>query len=162
MMSTNSDLSFDYDESEAAWLATDEAADQIEAAWAKVTSPQGSVELLRFVPKPGTKYRLAVLEELVKTDLEQRWRRGQQIRVEYYLMRLPELGHNGRRLVRLLTEEYRVRHDYGDRPNVQEFCQRFPSLAATLKPVLLSLGITQISTGNEPPSDTLPAADPTE
>ena len=158
--------SWEDDESDAAWRAANDAADRLEAAWGRVCSPQGSVEFLRFVPKPNEPHRLAIVEELVKTDLEQRWRRGQPFRVEYYLMRVPELGHDPAQLARVLIEEYRIRHDHGDCPNIGEYSERFPALAATLEPMLRAIPVSnQVRPARAvqgPPAETLPGVRPSE
>jgi serine/threonine protein kinase len=76
------------------------------------------------------------LEELVKIDLEYRWRDLTRIaadrswgkdrpRLEDYVARYPELGAADRLSVPLIAEEYWVRQRYGDRPGHSEYLSRF-------------------------------------
>ena len=55
------------------WQKLQELADSLEAAWNKGES----VDLARFLPPAGTHTRVTILHELIKTDLECRWRHGQ-------------------------------------------------------------------------------------
>jgi serine/threonine protein kinase len=81
--------------------------------------------------------RRELLEELIKIDLEYRWKRFQaalrgpgggleQFRVEEYCARFPQLA-DGRPLpLTLVCEEYRVRRRWGDRPSADEYAARSP------------------------------------
>src|SRR5262249_24219654 len=98
--------------------------------------------------------RRKLLIELVRVDLDHRWRRAAQNpkpgleepsnllplprrpKLEDYLKRLPELGTLEQLPAELIGEEYCVRHCGGDRPKQEEYFQRFPRLAALLKSVL--------------------------
>jgi hypothetical protein len=53
--------------------------------------------------------RLALLIELVHTDLECRLKAGQPARVEEYLARFPELAEKRRVAITLVTREYELR-----------------------------------------------------
>jgi WD40 repeat protein len=74
--------------------------------------------------------RQRLLEELVKLDLEYRWKGGgagvPRWCLEEYVARLPCLGPLQELPLTLLEEEYRVRHRWGDRPGVQDYLARFP------------------------------------
>jgi tetratricopeptide (TPR) repeat protein len=93
-----------------------------------------------------------LLQELVKIDLEYRWRarRAHQVellatatpedvrpaegpRLEEYLARYPELGSA---LLDLLGEEYRARRLGGDRPSAADYRGRFPELSTALADLL--------------------------
>src|SRR5262249_32422132 len=78
------------------------------------------------------------LEELVLIDLECRWRRETAAksalgthfpcvhpRLEDYVAHCPDLGALSRLGVDVISEEYRVRHRWGDRPNHAEYAARF-------------------------------------
>ena len=70
------------------WDNLQNLADALEEAWKKGQS----VDLARFLPPTGDK-RSTILLELIKTDLECRWRHGQPVVLDYYLERFPdELG----------------------------------------------------------------------
>jgi serine/threonine protein kinase len=87
------------------------------------------------------------LEELVKVDLEYRWREPSKIaagkgwskarpRLEDYVAVYPDLGSSNRLPVHLIAEEYWVRHRYGDRPDHGEYLTRFPQQSAQLREAL--------------------------
>ncbi len=79
----------------------------------------------------------SLVHELIAVDLEWRWkgsrRRGFAAwRVEKYWHELPSLGSLETIPISLVEEEYRVRRQWGDRPDHGEFMARFPQHAATL------------------------------
>src|SRR4051812_34154218 len=74
--------------------------------------------------------RQVLLEELIKIDLEYRWRRVElepeiAWRLEDYALRYPDLGCEGHFPLDLIGEEYRARRRWGDRPGHQEYVARF-------------------------------------
>jgi serine/threonine protein kinase len=91
------------------------------------------VDLVPFVPRGDDPLYRVVLLELVKIDLEYRWRHGNTIRLEDYLARFPNLGSVGDLPVPLIHEEYRVRSRYGDRPSLDSYRERFPGQFAELE-----------------------------
>src|ERR1700676_2740721 len=96
-----------------------------------------SVPMESFLPPEQDPNYLATLEELVHIDLEFQWKLQAQSadggtsptqvapRVEDYLARFPRLQETSI-MRRLLEQEYRVRHRYGDRPAGREYLERFP------------------------------------
>src|SRR3954466_10420250 len=70
------------------WRRLHELADRLEGAWRQ----EGTVALAGFLPPPGDPLRPVALHELIKTDLEIRWRRGLSVSLEHYLRDFPELG----------------------------------------------------------------------
>ena len=86
-----------------------------------------------------------LIEELIKIDMEYRWRRtasagvafgaGATVcpRLEEYVRRLPTLGSSNRLPLELIAWEYWTRHCWGDRPAHAEYAARFPELAAKLR-----------------------------
>ncbi|HEV3021455.1 MAG TPA: hypothetical protein VGX76_03275, partial [Pirellulales bacterium] len=107
----------------ADWQHLENLADSLEEAW-----KQGaSVDIKKFLPPAGTPGRAIILLELIKTDLECRWRHGQSVTLEYYLEKFPDdLGSLHVLPSALIYEEYRVRHLHGDRPSLQQYKTRFP------------------------------------
>jgi serine/threonine protein kinase/tetratricopeptide (TPR) repeat protein len=101
--------------------------------------------------------RRLLLEELIKIDLEYRWRQDEPAglpnkrwRLEDYLQAYPFLGPRDDLPARLIAEEYRVRHRWGDRPGIEEYQARFPAhvgLFALLKRHDHELDVERI--GNE-------------
>jgi serine/threonine protein kinase len=96
----------------------------------------------QFLPGESHPHYLATLEELVLIELEWAWKawgrsavrpgagQGRPARVEDYLERFPCLERPAV-VLRLLEHEYRIRHDYGDRPPSSEYRERFPELVVT-------------------------------
>jgi serine/threonine protein kinase/formylglycine-generating enzyme required for sulfatase activity len=80
----------------------------------------------QFLPPARSPLRLLGLKELIKSDLEIHWKRGQAIKVEDYLQQFPELEARPAQVPPLLFEEYRVRQRLGDKPGLAEYQQRFP------------------------------------
>jgi serine/threonine protein kinase len=104
------------------WQRLDELADRFEDA-----CRHGEARLEDFLPPAGDPLRPVALHELIKTDLGVRWRRGAGALLEDYLKRFPEMGPSGKLPASLVFEEYRVRHDHGDRPDVATYRERFPA-----------------------------------
>jgi serine/threonine protein kinase len=111
------------------WKQLQDMASRFEAAWQQ----SETADLASFLPPPGNPLRRVALLELIKTDLEARWRRGQIIGVEAYLEKFPELGNVAILAPQLIYEEYRVRHLYGDKPALAGYERRFPRQFPELK-----------------------------
>jgi serine/threonine-protein kinase len=99
-----------------------------------------------------------LLAELVQIDLEYRWKSSPVTppiatdtppigttprpalplhpRLEDYVALLTELGPLDQLDVELIGEEYRVRHNWGDRPGHAEYLSRFAAQGERLRPVL--------------------------
>ena len=104
---------------------------QFESGWA--TGKPTPIE--DFLPEPESAQYLGTLEELVHVELEFGWRQAdapdaRTPRIEHYLERFPRLDQPDV-VLRLLRQEYRVRHRFGDRPPVAEYVSRFPDLVTT-------------------------------
>jgi serine/threonine-protein kinase len=119
---------------------------QFEDAW-RQGRPQ---PIEHFLPPRDNSSYLATLEELVHIELEFQWKSRRALStcanasdrtpcVEDYLARFVELRDRSI-VVRLLQQEYRVRHRYGDRPSVREYCTRFPEIVSTGAEIEGSLG----------------------
>jgi serine/threonine protein kinase/WD40 repeat protein len=114
--------------------------DQFEEAW------QQGMELriedvLAQTPASGDNgTRRELLEELIKIDLEYRWRRKctgvKPLKLEDYVGRFPELGPLDRLPTPLIAQEYEARQSWGDRPDHAEYAARFPRQAAKLGQIL--------------------------
>src|SRR5581483_6300294 len=105
-----------------------ELLERFEKAWD--TSP--AVDLADFLPRPGDPLRLFVLQELVRSELEIRWRRGQSVLLEKYLEHHPELNDPAR-LPSLIYWEYCVRQRHGDHPPLDPYQVRFPAQFSEVK-----------------------------
>jgi len=111
----------------AEWQELQLIADRFEKAWQKIGVNGEPPDLAKFLPPPQDPLRKLVLQELVKTDLEARWRRDLSTGIEFYLQRFAELGSAKELPPDLLFEEYRIRHEYGDKPPMTAYQRRFPN-----------------------------------
>jgi hypothetical protein len=114
------------------WEKLLSVADRFEDAWKGAES----VDIAQFLPPAGTPLRAAVLQELIKTELEVRCRRGISVALEDYAKRFPELGPLRSLPAKLIYEEYRVRTLFGDRPPLAAYRERFPQQFGTLRQML--------------------------
>ncbi len=129
------------------WERVQALFDRFEEACRGDTEP----DLALFLPPPDDRVRTVVLHELIKSDLEARWRRGRGRPLEAYLRRFPELGQAAGLPATLVWEEYRVRRHHGDAPSLNSYRQRFPAQFPEL----------ERRAKEEPPPPTLVPAVPT-
>jgi eukaryotic-like serine/threonine-protein kinase len=104
------------------WLQHEQLLQDFEAAWQRPEEPV----LEEFLVARESPRRPYLLAELIKIDLECRWRRGRRALVEDYLARFPELCEGGQFPRDLLHEEIRVRRDCDQGPSWEELVSRFP------------------------------------
>jgi tetratricopeptide (TPR) repeat protein/tRNA A-37 threonylcarbamoyl transferase component Bud32 len=114
----------------------EDARRRFEAAW-RASQPE---PIERFLPSEEQPDYLATLEELIHIELEMAWKRFDHAPtangsprppiVEHYLLRFPCLNDPAI-ILRLLRQEFLVRHRHGDRPNPAEYQARFPQFVAT-------------------------------
>src|SRR4051794_37593394 len=90
------------------WEALQSLASLYDKAWQNLDPQGGSVNLEEYLPPPGAPLRTVYLHELIKTDLEIRWRRHQPTCLEHYLRDFPELGSLRDLPAELIYEEYHV------------------------------------------------------
>jgi hypothetical protein len=152
------------------WNRLQSCASRFEDSWRQ----REDVPIDEFLPPAGDSLRPAALYELIKTDLEIRWRRGQRALLDFYLGRYPELGRAENLPAALVVEEFRVRQMLGDRPDLSTYQGRFPGqfgevqrLVAALPPVEPppthhndSPGMTVTTAGSPPVATAQPAAIP--
>jgi tetratricopeptide (TPR) repeat protein len=103
--------------------------DAFDAAWQWAPPPPVLDDFLP--PREDGAYE-EVLCGLVRIDLERRLKNHEAARLEAYLERYPELGHDARRLAELLLFECEWRRGLGDQPDPAEYLGRFPELAERL------------------------------
>jgi formylglycine-generating enzyme required for sulfatase activity len=101
-----------------------ERVDRFHEAWI----PDEPANPASFLPSRSAPHRFAVLIELLKTDLELRAKVHLPVRIDPYLVAFPDdlPAHNVP--VTLLLEEYLVRHRFADRPPLEEYKKRFPTV----------------------------------
>lgn len=95
--------------------------DAFEAAWAR----HGDADPAQFVPDRRHALYLPVLGELIRIDMELRWKHGTPSRPEDYRDRFPLLFENRELLQGLAFEEYRLRRQAGEAPSPAEYQKRF-------------------------------------
>jgi serine/threonine-protein kinase len=135
-------------------LEFDAVLDGFEEAWQGGSAPS----LRQFLPAGlAATQRREALFELIKIDLDNRWRRSARGRaappvpvppqgstrplperplVEDYLERFPELGSRDAPPLALVREEYWVRQCWGDRPEHAQYLARFPKQAQEVRAAL--------------------------
>jgi serine/threonine protein kinase/Flp pilus assembly protein TadD len=128
--------------------------DRFDTAWQEGKVPSLGA-FLSGLPEGQPQARRQLLTELVKIDLEYRWRRNDlpgesgslapRPRLEDYLRRYPELGTLETLPLELVGEEYRARRGGGDRPTLAEYAARFPHLTGELPKLLSQARKTEIS-----------------
>src|SRR5262249_30064691 len=122
--------------------------DRFDRAWHDNAVPRLDEFLSQFSSAPqGTEAeaRRTFLEELIKIDLEYRWRRslpeasadrGHGLKwrplLEDYVEHCAELGPASRLPIALIVEEYRVRKEWGDDPAQADYLARFGPQASQL------------------------------
>jgi serine/threonine protein kinase len=140
----------------ADWERLQDLADRFESAWEQAEAGHDPVDLTEYLPPTGDPLRPMALNELIKTDLEIRWRHGLPATVEQYLARFPEIGGVDSRL---LYEEYRVRQRYGDKAPLQEYEKRFPIVFADLQRLVQSEPVPPAAVPTSPPPSLSPKLD---
>src|SRR5258708_4122772 len=110
-------------------------AEKFEAAWRWAKTIEDAPALDSFLPPSRDSRRKAALEELVKIDLEARWRRQQPVHLEKYVERFEELKTEGMSAW-LVYEEYRIRTLHGDKPAIAVYEARFPPQFVDLQRLL--------------------------
>src|SRR5262249_55240302 len=121
----------------------EELPDLFDRAWHSGSMPRIEDYAARLGTAPAD---CALREELVRIDLEYRWRnhaaKGTGTLLEDYVNRLPPLA--GQVSAALASWESGVRHSWGERPGGAEYLSRFPALAADL-PVVLARVDTELA-----------------
>jgi hypothetical protein len=132
--------------------------EHFEAAWRHGGRP--AIEAALNDVDGNSSVRAWVLIELIKVDLEYRWKNAPNIgtRVEDYLRRFPQAAHDSATLADLVGEEYRSRRRWGDCPSASELALRFPHLASSLAALLPRID-AEIDREIEE-TDSAPATDP--
>jgi serine/threonine protein kinase len=124
----------------------------------------GFPDLRSFAERLPPADRLTGLAELVKIELELRWRTGERKHVEDFLREYPELKDPSVSLEELAVQESLVRSRSGDPPTLDELQSRFPSLdSAKLLPpgqgliATIALGDSKLETKRSDSQDAVPS-----
>lgn len=121
-------------------------SDQIDAfinAWEKGGPPQ----LAAFLPAVSTSERLLTLVELIKVDLEYRWKDSQWHKtIEQYVQDFPELASEDGPPCDIIYEEFHIRRAAGEAILPSDYYARFPQRCEELRRLLPADGSHQTST----------------
>lgn len=125
-----------------AWQVSERLLFDFDRAWRDGPPPRIEDYLARRQAAESSAADDRFLEDLVKIDLEYRWRRqlagdGTGLlptapRLEDYVARHAQLGPLDRLSLGLIGEEFLVRRRWGDRPQQAEYVRRFPGHGAAL------------------------------
>jgi WD40 repeat protein len=105
------------------------------------TPAQHLADLWRRGQAPEIQGFLAELSEVgpdevlavLRIDQAERWRRGQRIPAEAYLVHWPDLERDDERSLDLIYSEIVLRQGLGETPRLEEYVQRFPRCAGQLQ-----------------------------
>jgi len=138
------------------WGRIQELADRFEQTWQQAQATGTStVDFSKLLPGTSDPMRRAVLYELIKIDMEFRWRRGQIITLDHYLETYPELGPAENLSPLLIYEEYRLSQLHGVNTPLKVYQKRFPKQFAELEKLLQESN--QQTRVPEPPPSASPA-----
>ncbi len=122
------------DDASKVWDLLAERIDALIAAWESLDGPPALGE---FLPESPPNLRYLALVELIKVDLEYRWKKHNLPRkLEEYAEEFPELATADGIPCDLIFEEYHVRSSMVDPPDPDEYFERFPSRADELKQLM--------------------------
>jgi serine/threonine protein kinase len=117
------------DNASQAWDLLSQRVEAFIRAWETASEPPTVSD---FLPPGPVALRRLALVELIKVDLEYRWRRRDRRLLETYIREFPELAADGEVPCDLIYEEYHVRRQSQDDVDVTEYFERFPGQAAEL------------------------------
>jgi serine/threonine protein kinase len=150
-----------------------EIVERFEIAWRDGGAPriEEFVHSERSSASGTGQHATAVLAELVKIDLEYRWRQAEMAferasgadkaesdpglplpdcpLLEDYLERFPELATSTGAPLDLISEEYRVRRRWGDRPSPGEYAARFGGWTEALRAALAAVDAELLAEAGE-------------
>jgi serine/threonine protein kinase len=105
----------------AQWIEREKYVEGFESA--RAADP--NADFAPFLPPSGHPLYIAVLEEMIRIDLEQHWLRGEPRWLEDYLPRFPQLMEASASIRTLAFEEFRLRRQAGQAPTSEEYKLRF-------------------------------------
>jgi eukaryotic-like serine/threonine-protein kinase len=128
------------------WEALAERVETFLAEWETMAAPPALAEHL---PADPPVLRQLTLIELIKVDLELRWKENFPKRIEDYVAEFPELDSETGPPADLVYEEYHVRRAAGDAVEATEYFERFPQQESRLRR-LMGFGDPKASTSLYP------------
>src|SRR5438132_12029192 len=116
------------------WDRIEEIVERFEEAWLG-----GQPPAIEEYLKPGDIDFRKLLVELVHADLECRLKAGEDVRVETYFERYPQIADDLKGALDLIAAEYKLRQRLEPNLTLQEYERRFPQHGAELTARLLPL-----------------------
>ena len=111
--------------------AIEVAIDRFEIHWQEIGAPFVDDYLQDVGP-----YRSQLLQELIAIDLEYRLKQGEQVRVEEYLRRYPELAKEDGYCLQLVTQEFLLRQQANPELQFEEYKLRFPAFEPEIRRIV--------------------------
>lgn len=135
------------DDASQVWDLLSERVEALVESWETCTNTHSNPPTLAdFLPAEPDAVRRLTLVELIKVDLEYRWREEQHRQLlEWYLDQFPDLREGSGIPCDLIYEEYHIRRQAGDTVEPEDYCARFPAQATELRR-LLGIEKEQLST----------------
>jgi serine/threonine protein kinase/tetratricopeptide (TPR) repeat protein len=103
-------------------------AEQLRQQWREGHAPD-----VRAFLADQAEVSLAELTEVLRVDQRERWLLGERIPAEQYLGDFFALEDSSDHALDLVYAEYLLREELGDAPSLEEYVERFPRLADTLR-----------------------------
>jgi serine/threonine protein kinase len=111
-----------------AWNELEDCIAALERDWAE--GAPGRLE--EYLPPGSSYFHRTALVELVKVDLELRWKAGMRTSLDDYCALYPELGTLSELPAHLVYEAYHVARRHRACTSAAEFCRRFPGQRSTV------------------------------
>src|SRR5262245_25698578 len=105
-----------------------DVAARLEQLWGSDTPPDFAAFLASLGPLNPPK-----IAALARLDLRHRWKAGEPVRAESYLERHPEIVSDPEAAVDVIYGEFLLREKHGETPTADEYAERFPQFAASLR-----------------------------
>src|SRR5687768_15841051 len=115
------------------WDALAERVETFVEAWETLRRPPPLEDHLP--PEPPVLRKLTLIE-LIKVDLEYRWKENSPKSIEEYAAEFPELNGESGPPADLIYEEYHIRRAQGDTVYAEDYFDRFPQQESRLRRLL--------------------------
>jgi hypothetical protein len=142
----------------AEWERLQIYTDRLEEAWQELKGQEEAPALGNFLPPREDPLYVAVLHEVILSDLEIRWRRGSPKSLTDYLPQFPELGSTQALSPELVYEEYRVRQRYGDRLPLAGYEELYPRQFSELQQLVKERPVPEVRRPLSPPASLINSA----
>jgi serine/threonine-protein kinase len=134
----------------------DDPLEQIQRLWDEGRPP----DLGAFVARAGP-LQPDQLAAVLRVDQRGRWRAGERVPAEVYLQRFAAVAGNAEAVLDLVFNEFLLREERGDGPDVEDYLRRFPAVASDFRAQVELHQALATHTGpaaNSPGPATVPAA----